>query len=118
MTRAHTDYLRDILDAIAKAQSFVAGLDFDDFRINDEKVFAVVRALEIIGEATKYIPESERIKYPQIPWKAVAGMRDKLIHGYFVVSLSRVWETVQRDLPPLEKAVSQMLNELENTDKQ
>lgn len=53
MTRAYTDYLQDILDAIGKAQSFVAGLEFDDFRINDEKVFAVVRALEIIGEATK-----------------------------------------------------------------
>lgn len=56
MTRAYTDYLRDIVDAIAKAQSFVAGLDFNDFRANDEKVFAVVRALEIIGEATKCIP--------------------------------------------------------------
>jgi uncharacterized protein with HEPN domain len=113
MTRQYKDALYDILDAIKKAQSFVEGIDFDTFRANDEKTFAVTRALEIIGEAVKQIPESERTRYPQIPWKAVAGMRDKLIHGYYVVSLIRVWETLQRDLPPLAEVVSDMLVELE-----
>jgi uncharacterized protein with HEPN domain len=101
MTRQYADALRDILDAISKAQQFVEGINFDTFQANDEKNFAVTRALEIIGEAVKQIPDSERTRYPQIPWKAIAGMRDKLIHGYYVVSLTRVWETVQRDLPPL-----------------
>ena len=113
MTRQYQDALRDILDVIEKAQTFVAGIDFDTFEANDEKTFAIIRALEIIGEAVKQIPESERARYPQIPWKAVAGMRDKLIHGYYVVSLTRVWETVQRDLPPLHEVVSEMLAELE-----
>ncbi len=113
MTRLFTDYLRDILDSIEKIQKFVAGVDFDTFQSDDEKTYAVIRALEIIGEATKHIPQSERARYPQIPWIAVAGMRDKLIHGYHVVSLTRVWETIERDLMPLYEVVSQMLEEAE-----
>jgi uncharacterized protein with HEPN domain len=112
MTRAYTDYLRDILDVSAKAQQFVAGMDFASFEANDEKVYAVIRALEVIGEAVKFIPQAERDHYPQIPWQAVAGMRDKLIHGYFIVNVRRVWETVQRDLPPLQIVVRQMLTDL------
>ncbi|MCA9919883.1 MAG: DUF86 domain-containing protein [Anaerolineales bacterium] len=111
MTRLYRDYLVDILDAITKIESFVAGVDFASFQANDEKVYAVIRALEIIGEAAKFIPKKERDRFPEIPWQAVTGMRDKLIHGYFVVSLTRVWATVQRDLPPLKKVVEQMLSE-------
>ena len=101
------------LDVSTKAQKFVEGIDFDSFEANEEKVYAVIRALEIIGEAVKSIPQIERERYPQIPRSAVAGMRDKLIHGYFVVNVRRVWETVQRDLPPLQTVVSQMLVDLE-----
>jgi uncharacterized protein with HEPN domain len=113
MTRVYLDYLRDILDISAKAQHFVEGIDFDSFQENDEKIFAVIRALEVIGEAVKFIPQIERDRYPQIPWQAVACMRDKLIHGYFVVNVRRVWETVQRDLPPLQAVIMQMLADLE-----
>jgi uncharacterized protein with HEPN domain len=109
MTRVYTDYLRDILDMIDKVQRFVSAVDLTEFEANEEKVFAVIRALEVIGEAVKNIPQAERERYPQIPWQAVAGMRDKLIHGYFVVSVNRVWETVQQDLPPLQQVVRQML---------
>ena len=113
MTRTYADYLRDILDMITKVQRFVSGVDMAEFEANEEKVFAVIRALEVIGEAVKYIPETERERYPQIPWRAIAGMRDKLIHGYFVVSVNRVWATVQQDLPPLQQVVTQMLEKLE-----
>lgn len=109
MTRAYADYLQDILEVSTKAQMFVEDVDFATFEKNDEKVYAVIRALEVIGEAVKFIPQTEREKYPQIPWKAVAGMRDKLIHGYFDVNSRRVWETVQRDLPPLREVIQQML---------
>ncbi len=111
MTRLYRDYLVDILDAITKIESFVAGIHFASFQANDEKVYAVIRALEIIGEAAKFIPKKVRDRFPEIPWQAVTGMRDKLIHGYFVVSLPRVWATVQRDLPPLKQVVEQMLSE-------
>lgn len=113
MTRSYADYLHDILDMIAKVQRFVSGVNQVEFAANEEKVFAVIRALEVIGEAVKYIPQAERDRYPQIPWQAVAGMRDKLIHGYFVVSVNRVWATVQQDLPPLQEVVTQMLAELD-----
>jgi uncharacterized protein with HEPN domain len=113
-SRDYSDSLNDILDAIQKIQKFVEGVDYESFRANDEKSFAVIRALEIIGEATKQIPIPLRQKYPLIPWNAIAGMRDKLIHGYFVISLPRVWETVQRDLPVLKETIQLMLTDLED----
>lgn len=89
-TRNYQDYLRDILEYIEKAERFATDTEFDEFQQNDMQVEAIVRTLEVIGEAVKYIPDHERSKYPQIPWRAVAGMRDKLIHGYFTVDLRRV----------------------------
>ncbi len=113
--REYADYLRDILETAEKARQFVAGINYDEFTANDEKIFAVTRALEIIGEAARGIPEDIRGRYPQIPWRSVAGTRDKLIHGYFEVDPSRVWETVQNDLPPLILVVKQMLADVESS---
>lgn len=109
--RSSAHYLNDMLDAARKAARFVAGLSFEEFRDNDEKVYAVIRALEVIGEAAKNVPLQMRKRNPSIPWRVVAGMRDKLIHGYFGVDLERVWETVRDDLPPLVEAIKAMLAE-------
>jgi uncharacterized protein with HEPN domain len=103
------DYLEDILKAIELAQSFVANMTFDEFQADPKTSFAVIRALEIIGEATKNIPESIRVKYPEIHWKGFAGMRDKLIHAYFGVNLEVVWDTIQQDLPQLRPVIDQVL---------
>ena len=108
------DYLQDILDHIAIAERFVDGITFDEFRNDEKTIFALTRALEIIGEATKQIPESIRNQYPNIPWKGFTGMRDKLAHAYFGVDLNIVWDTAQQDLKPLVPIIQALLTQLQN----
>jgi uncharacterized protein with HEPN domain len=107
------DYLQDIVDHAEKAMQFVRGVSFDDFADNEEKVFAVVKTLEIIGEAARHLPKAIRDKYKTIPWKQVAGMRDRLTHEYFSVDLEVVWRTVHEDLPSLRDTARKMVDDLE-----
>ncbi len=109
--RDYTVYLQDMLHAAEKACLFVSGIEHTDFQKNEEKVFAVIRALEIIGEAAKHVPEAVQQEYPDVPWRSIAGTRDKLIHAYFDVHVQRVWTTVKQDLPPLITALKRILNE-------
>jgi len=78
-------YIKDILEAMNAIERFVEGLNFEAFKINDEKSSAVIRKFEIIGEAAKNVPEEIKQKYSEIPWKEMAGFRDRLIHFYFGV---------------------------------
>lgn len=95
-------YLRHILDAIAKAESYIQGLDEPAFGGNSLVQDAVIRQLEIIGEAARHVSPAFRSRHPLVPWDDIAGMRDKLIHDYFGVDLSRVWLTATEDLPVLK----------------
>lgn len=106
-------YLKDILTAMVDAQGFVEGMDFDAFAADDKTASAVVRKLEIVGEATKNVPETIRQKYPQVPWRQMAGMRDRLIHGYYDVNYSVVWEVVTELIPLLQPIVKQVLEDME-----
>jgi uncharacterized protein with HEPN domain len=110
--RDYKDYLRDILEYAEKAERFVQGLDFEAFERNEEKTLAVIRALEVIGEAARHIPGTLREIYPDVPWEDMVGMRSKLIHDYFGVDLKVVWRTVHEDLPPLRDSVAQLLADL------
>jgi uncharacterized protein with HEPN domain len=110
--REYTDYLQDILDAAGKAMRFVKDVDFAAFRANDEKVFAVIRALEIIGEAARNIPKSLCERYTEIPWEDIVGMRNKVIYDYFGVDLEVIWKTLHEDLPPLPAAIEKILEDL------
>jgi uncharacterized protein with HEPN domain len=102
-------YLRHILDAISDIENFMRGVSQDDFFENREKQYAILRALEIIGEATKNLSDELKTKNPSVDWKNMAGMRDKLIHAYFGVNLPLVWETVKKDLPRLKLQAQKML---------
>lgn len=106
------DRLQDILEAMSRAEKFLAGVDFEHFTANDEKVYAVVRALEIIGEASRSLPKSIRTRYVAIPWREMSGMRDILIHDYPDVNLAVVWRTVKEDIPRLRPLITDMLAEL------
>lgn len=109
------DYLHDILTAVNDLEDFVEGMTFEQFEKDRKTVSAVVRGLEIIGEASKNIPAETREKYGDIPWKKMIGMRDKVIHGYFGVNIKTLWTTVKKDLPPLKKSVKMMLDDQEKS---
>ena len=112
MPREYEDYLRDLLDAIEKIQDFIKDLDYEDFKKDDKTKFAVIRGLEIIGEATKHISEEVRVKYPEVPWKEMAGMRDVLAHDYFGVDEETVWLTAKNKIPQLKPSIEKILNEI------
>lgn len=106
-------YLKDIYDSIEKALTFIADFNYKDF-IKDEKTqFAVIRAREIIGEASKKINSDLKKKYSDIPWKEMSGMRDILIHEYFGINSKIVWKTLKEDLPPLKEKIKNMMEDFD-----
>jgi uncharacterized protein with HEPN domain len=113
MKREFLDYVEDIIEAMDDAISFVEEMDYDNFVKDRKTIYALIRAVEIIGEAVKKIPNSVRKRYPKIPWKDMAGMRDKLIHEYFGVDLKRVWDTVKKDIPNLRPLFDKILKDFE-----
>ncbi len=101
-------YIQDILECIDKIEEYTKEITQDDFYKNILVQDAVLRRLEIIGEAVKNIPQEFRAKYPNIPWKKMAGMRDVLIHAYFGVNLKRVWKVTRKDLVDLKKRIAEI----------
>ena len=104
-------YLGDILDSIQRIESYTADVSKNKFIENFMMQDAVMRQIEIIGEAVRHISKDIRKSYPEVPWQDVAGMRDKLIHGYFGVDIEKVWDTAQEDLPVLKQQVIGILKD-------
>jgi uncharacterized protein with HEPN domain len=106
------DYLRDILEAMDKAEEFINGFDLPTFNEDDKTSFAVIRCLEIIGEAARKIPIDLQRRFADIPWQSLAGMRDKLIHDYAGVSLEVVRRTVKEDIPAVRPLLIGVLEKM------
>lgn len=100
-SRADRDLLGDILEAIRRAGVYLADQSYEQFLVDTKTQDAVIRTLEIVGEATKRLSSALRERYPEIPWKNMAGVRDKLIYDYFGVNIDIVWQIVRDELPPL-----------------
>ena len=114
MTGGTLDSIEDILDAMDKAEILVEDVTFEEFAGDFRIHFAVVRTLEIIGEAAKRLPSDLRDQYPSIPWKAMAGMRDRIIHGYDRVDLEMVWNVVRQDIPNIRPSLQQIVVDYES----
>ena len=112
MKREFTDSLIDICESIIALEEFTGTMTLKDFKDDKKTIYAAIRCFEVMGEATKKIPNVFRSKYPDVPWGTMAGMRDKLIHEYFGVDTRALWKTIKKDIPPLKKALSKVIKQV------
>jgi len=112
MNRNYQIYLRDILENMDLAEHFIENLSHDGFSKDRKTVYAVLRCIEIIGEAAKNIPAEMRRAHPEIPWKEMAGMRDKITHFYFGVDMHKVWLVLREDIPRIKPQIEKILEDL------
>jgi len=113
MKRDYKLYIKDILNSILKTEEFIGDMSYRDFIEDDKTSSAIVRKLEIIGEASKNIPKEIRMKYKEIPWSDMAKMRDKITHFYFGVDYEIVWKVIKERLPTLKQQIQKLLKEVE-----
>jgi uncharacterized protein with HEPN domain len=112
MQRDDSVYLKHIRDAILKIEAYTKRVSVSSFEKDTLIQDAVIRQIEIIGEATKRLSEKIRNRDQDIPWDDIAGMRDKLIHDYFGVDIEKVWLTVQKDIPVFKKQINRILKSI------
>ena len=115
MKRNLTLYIRDILENMRDAEGFIHGMSFEQFATDKKTLNAVTRSVEVIGEATKHVPESLRSKCPAVPWKEMAGIRDKVIDFCFRVDREAVWLVVKERIPVIKPLIEKILQELEQS---
>ncbi|VVB87589.1 Uncharacterised protein [uncultured archaeon] len=113
MRRDYIFFIKDILDAIDKIEEFVGTMEYEEFLKDDMKSSAVVKKIEIIGEAMRNIPRDVRARYKNIPWRNIVGMRNKISHPYFLIDYEIVWKVIKEKLPTLKVQVEQVLKEME-----
>ena len=112
MKKDPTIFLKHILESIEHIENYTKGLNEKDFMEFEEKQDAVIRRLEVLGEAVKNLPENFRKKYPEIAWNKAMATRNILIHHYFGIELDIVWDTVTQSLPIFKKQIQELLKKL------
>lgn len=111
MPRDYKVYLDDMIVAIEKVRRYTAGMAFESFSKDEKTLDAVIRNLEVIGEAAKSVPDAVRAKHPEMDLRKIGGLRDILIHEYFGVDLEILWDVIQNKLPVLEQQVREIRND-------
>jgi uncharacterized protein with HEPN domain len=115
-SRPLIEFFQDILDEINSVEEFISDIsDLKSFEQDKKTIYAVTRAIEIIGEAVKSVPQDVRRRYQDIPWKSIAGMRDKSIHDYWSVDVEVLWRTAKESIPELKVRVTEILDDLESS---
>lgn len=109
--REHRDYLLDILNSIEDVEAFIKDMTYEDFFLDKKTSNAVVRSIEIIGEAARQIPRSVKDKDPSVPWEKMVGMRNKISHEYFGVDYKIVWKTAKQSLPKLKTKIARLIRQ-------
>lgn len=112
MSRIYSLYLQDIVEASERIASYVKDVTYSDFETDQMRIDAVIRNLQIIGEAVKKLPNSIQDRYPNIAWQEIAGLRNRVTHVYFDVDLNIIWDVVQFELPMLRTQIQQILKEI------
>jgi uncharacterized protein with HEPN domain len=105
-------FVKDIISAMDSIEKFVSGMTIDVLEKDDKTSSAVIRKFEIIGEATKHIPDALRRKHSEIPWSRMSGMRDRLVHAYFGIDYKLVWDAIKLEIPNLKSKLEKMLADL------
>jgi uncharacterized protein with HEPN domain len=113
-----TFFINHVKEAIKDIEDFSKGISKDDFLKDKKTQSATIRQIEIIGEAIKNLPDEFKEKYPEIRWRGIAGMRDKIIHHYFGIDVIKIWEVIEKDIPKLKEQINKILEELESNNKQ
>jgi uncharacterized protein with HEPN domain len=112
MKKDDSVYLRHIIDAFMQIEDYMDGVSYDEFISNKLLQDGVIRQLEVMGEAARNLSEDLRCEYPQIPWRQMIGLRNRMIHAYFNVNLQIIWEIIQGDLPDLKRETKQILDNI------